>query len=139
MRTLLALGLVAAVFGVSSAANKADPTNGKWVIESVTKDGKSNDALKGATREHADGKYTITPTKDSKAPVTTGTYTLDATKTPVTIDMMPKGGNYDGKTLHGIAKLDGDTLTIAFAEPGKDRPTKFEGAGVVIAVCKKVK
>ncbi|QJW96133.1 TIGR03067 domain-containing protein [Frigoriglobus tundricola] len=139
MRTLLALGLVAAVFGVSSAADKADPTNGKWVIESVTKDGKSNDALKGATREHADGKYTITPAKDSKAPVTTGTYTIDATKSPITIDMQPKGGTYDGKTLHGIAKLDGDTLTIAFAEPGKDRPTKFEGAGVVMAVCKKAK
>ena len=139
MRTLLALGLVAAVFGVTSADDKADPTAGKWVIESVTRDGKSNDALKGATREHTGGKYTITPAKGSKASVTSGTYTLDTTKSPIAIDMMPKGGNYDGKTLHGIVKHDGDTLTIAFAEPGKDRPTKFEGAGLVVAVCKKVK
>ena len=143
MRTLLALGLVATVFGASAIADdKKDPTTGKWVIESVTRDGKPNDALKGATREHAEGKYTLTPAKDSKAAPTTGTYTIDATKSPIAIDIKPKGGTYDGKTLLGIAKLDGDTLTVAFAEPGKDRPTKFEsaaGSGIVIAVHKKAK
>jgi uncharacterized protein (TIGR03067 family) len=140
MRTLLALGLMASALSLSAAADdKKDPTAGKWVIESVTREGKSNDVLKGAAREHADGKYTITPAKGA---ATVGTYKLDATKSPMTIDMMPKGGNYDGKTLLGIAKLDGDTLTIAFAEPGKDRPAKFEsaaGSGVVVAVCKKAK
>ena len=142
MRTLLALGLFAAVVATSTAADEKDPTAGKWVVESVTRDGKANDALKGAVREHADGKYTLTPVKDSKAQVTTGTYKLDATKAPVAIDMQPKGGTYDGKTLLGIAKLDGDTLTVAFAEPGKERPTKFEsaaGSGGVVAVHKKAK
>ena len=143
MRTLLALGLAVALFGTTTAADdKKDPTTGKWVIESVTRDGKANDALKGAVREHADGKYTLTPGTDSKAPPTTGTHTIDTTKTPATIDIKPKGGTYDGKTLLGIAKLDGDALTVAFAEPGKDRPTKFEsaeGSGVVVAVHKKAK
>jgi uncharacterized protein (TIGR03067 family) len=142
MRTLLALGLVAAAFGISSADDKKDPTVGKWVIESVTRDGKSNDALRGAVREHADSKYTFTPAAGSKAQPTTGTYAIDATKTPAAIDIKPKGGTYDGKTLLGIAKVEGDTLTIAFAEPGKDRPTKFEsaaGSGVVLAVHKKSK
>ncbi len=142
MRTLLALGLVIAVFGTSTAADEKDPTKGKWVIESVTREGKSNDALKGATREHADGKYTLTPRKDSKAAPTSGTYKLDLTKTPVQIDLAVKGGTYDGKTLLGIAKIDSDTLTIAFGEPGKDRPTKFEtkeGSGIVVVVHKKAK
>jgi uncharacterized protein (TIGR03067 family) len=142
MRTLLALGLVVTVFGAAPAEDKKDPTAGKWVIESVTRDGKTSDALKGATREHADGKYSITPAKDTKAPLTVGTYTLDTTKTPVAIDMKPKGGNFDGKTILGFVKADGDTMTIAFAEPGKDRPTKFEsaaGSGVVLAVHKKAK
>ena len=142
MRTLLALGLVAAVFGVTTANDKKDPSAGKWVVESVTRDGKAVDALKGAVREHADGKYTLTPAKDSKAAPTSGTYTLDTTKSPVTIDMAVKGGTYDGKTLLGIAKLDGDTLTVAFGEPGKERPTKFEstaGSGVVLVVHKKAK
>lgn len=142
MRTLLALGLFTAALATAAADDKKDPTTGKWVVESVIRDGAPVDALKGAIREHADGKYTLTPAAGSKAPPTTGTYKLDATKTPATIDMQPKGGTYDGKTLLGIAKLDGDTLTVAFAEPGKDRPTKFEsaaGSGVVVAVHKKAK
>ncbi len=142
MRTLLSLVLAAGLFGVASAEDKKDPTAGKWVMESLTRDGKTNDALKGATREQGEGNYTLTPAAGSKAQPTTGTYTIDASKTPITIDMKPKGGTYDGKTLLGIAKVDGDTLTIAFAEPGKDRPTKFEsteGSGIVLAVHKKAK
>src|SRR5262249_6189272 len=99
MRTLLALGLVVAAFGVSGAADdKKDTTAGKWVIESVTRDGKATPALKGAAREHADGKYTITPaaapTAAKKPEPVTGTYTIDATKSPVAIDMKPKGGTF---------------------------------------------
>jgi uncharacterized protein (TIGR03067 family) len=142
MRTLMALGLVIAATGVSIAEDKKDPIAGKWTVESVTRDGKAVDAFKGAVREIGDGKSTLTPPADSKAPASTATYTLDTTKTPITIDIKPKGGTYDGKTLLGIVKVDGDTLTIAFAEPGKDRPTKFEspeGSGVVLSVHKKAK
>jgi uncharacterized protein (TIGR03067 family) len=142
MRTLLALGMVVAAFGVTVADDKKDPTAGKWVIESVTRDGKAVDALKGATRVHTDGSYTLTPAKDSKAAATSGTYKLDTTKAPMTIDTAVKGGTYDGKTLLGIVKVDGDTMTVCFAEPGKDRPKAFEskeGSGVVLAVHKKAK
>lgn len=141
MRMLLALGLMAAAIGVSRADDKKDPTAGKWLIESVTREGKPHGGWAGATREHGDGKYTLKPV-NPKATATTGTYKIDTTKSPITIDMMPKGGTFDGKTLLGIAKLDGETLTIAFAEPGKDRPTAFEskeGSGVIIAIQKKAK
>lgn len=142
MRTVFALTAVVASFALVSAADEKDPTKGKWVIESVTRDGKAVDALKGAVRVHTDGNYTLTPAAGSKAQPTSGTYKLDASKSPVTIDMVVKGGTYDGKTLLGIAKLDGDTLTVAFGEPGKDRPKAFEskeGSGVVVAVHKKAK
>src|SRR4051794_16908922 len=101
MRMLLPLALTVGAFAVSAADDKKDPTAGKWVVESVTRDGKANEALKGAAREHGDGKYTLTPATGSKAQPTTGTYTIDTTKTPVAIDMKPKGGTYDGKTLQG--------------------------------------
>jgi uncharacterized protein (TIGR03067 family) len=140
MRTLLTLGLFAAAFAVASAADdKKDPTAGKWVVESVTRDGKAADALKGAAREHANGTYSITP---AGGKANAGTYAIDATKNPVAIDMKPKGGTYAGKTLLGIVKVEGDTMTICFAEPGKARPAKFEsapGSSTVLAVHKKAK
>lgn len=133
----LVLGVVV-LFAASGAAADKNPLDGKWVIESVTRDGKADDGLKGAVREHTGEKYTITPAKDSKAPVNDGTFTIDAEKK--TIDMKPNGGNFKGKTLLGVYKLDGDTLTVAFAE--KERPKGFEskeGSGVVVAVMKKSK
>lgn len=141
MRSLLTLGLLFAGFGFALADDKKDPTAGKWVIESVTREGKPHGGWAGATRDHTDGKYTMKPV-NPKATPTTGTYKIDTTKVPMTIDMMPTGGTYDGKTLLGIVKLDGQTLTIAFAEPGKDRPTAFEskeGSGIIIAIQKKAK
>ena len=140
MRTLLALGLFAGALG--AADDKKDPTAGNWTIESVTRDGKPDAALKDGQRSHGDGKYTMARATDSGKPFATGSYTLDATKAPMTIDLKPKGGTYDGKTLLGIVKVEGDAMTIAFAEPGKERPTKFEskdGSGVVVAVHKRAK
>ena len=67
MRTLFALGFLAAAFQVSAAADEKDPTKGKWVIESVTRDGKAVAALKGAVREQGAGKYTITPAANPTA------------------------------------------------------------------------
>lgn len=141
MRTFVAAGLVVAVLGVAvGQEKKKDPTAGKWVVESVTRDGKADDELKGAVRIHEAGKYSITPA--GKTESLKGTYTADGDKTPATIDMKPSGGRYKDKTLLGIVKVEGDTMTIAFAEPDKDRPAAFEskpGSGVVVAVHKRAK
>jgi uncharacterized protein (TIGR03067 family) len=138
LRKMLASMMVVVAVGFAVAADDKKLLDGKWLIESVTKDGKADDAMKGATREHTGDKYTISPAKDSKAPAAEGTFTYDPeTKT---IDLKPTSGNFKGKTMLGIYKLDGDTLTVAFAE--KERPKGFEnkeGSGVVVAVMKKVK
>ncbi len=142
MRTLLSVAVLAGAVGVVSADDKKDPVAGKWVVESVTRDGKPVDALKGAVRVLGDGKYTLTPAAGSKAEPSSGTYALDTTKSPTALDTTAKGGTYDGKTVPGIVKVDGDTLTIAYGEPGKDRPAKFEsaaGSGVTVAVHKRAK
>ena len=58
MRTLMA-AVLAAGLASAAAADEKDLTAGKWVIESVTRDGKADDGLKGATRVYDGGKYTI--------------------------------------------------------------------------------
>ena len=76
------------------------------------------------------------PPANSTAAKVAGTAVIDAAK--MTIDMKPSSGRYKDKTLKGIYKIDGDTLTVAFSsDPDKPRPTTLEsaaGSGVVVAV-----
>ncbi len=143
MRSLLSLGLALGVLGLAAADDK-NPLEGKWVIESLTRDGKDDSATyKGGTRVNTGMKYQMIPPGGSSVKTAEGTFTVDATKTPATIDLMPGSGQYEGKRLPGIYKLEGDTLTIAFAvPPAKERPKAFEskaGSGVVLVVHKKAK
>lgn len=144
MTRRIALALLALAFavpaGVATAADNS-PLEGKWTITALTRDGKADKSLDGATREHAGDKYSVTPPAGSTTPKAEGTATFDAAKK--TIDMKPSSGRYKDKVLKGIYKIDGDTLTIAFSsDPEKERPTAFEskeGSGVVVAVHTKAK
>ncbi len=56
-----------------------------------------------------------------------GTYSVDPTVTPKTIDISLTAGEGDGPkvTILGIYELDGDTYKICSGLPGKPRPTEF--------------
>src|SRR5437773_2528929 len=63
-------------------------------------------------------------------------------KSPKEIDSLYTSGPASGKTVKGIYKIEGDTITYCWAEPDKDRPKEFEsksGAGVTLMVLKRVK
>jgi uncharacterized protein (TIGR03067 family) len=71
-----------------------------------------------------------------------GTYAIDPTAKPKTIDvtiMLPDGRK---RTHSGIYELDADTYKVSMANPGKPRPTEFvskAGSGNGIQVLKRVK
>lgn len=136
MRWLLLLLLAA---GLAIAADAKDTgLEGKWAVVSVERDGKVDEKWTGGVRIMKDGKYELKP---KTGDAVTGSYkVIDAAKKIKTIDFMPDGGQYKGKTLQGIYAIDGDTLKICFAEPGKERPTEFTSkGGQVLAVHKREK
>src|SRR5262245_11609719 len=91
------------ITSVFAQDKKDDKLDGKWVVVSVERDGKADEAFKGAVRVIAGDKYTLTP-KDGKA--MPGTFKIDASKKPKTIDMTPTEGQYKGKMLLGIYEID---------------------------------
>lgn len=71
-----------------------------------------------------------------------GTHSVDPTGRPKTIDAMDTEGPYKDKTVLGIYKIEGDTFSVCFAPPGKERPTEFtttKGTGVIYHVWKRKK
>jgi uncharacterized protein (TIGR03067 family) len=70
------------------------------------------------------------------------TYTLDGSKSPAQIDMIGTEGDLKGKAALGILKLDGDSLTMCYVMPGKERPTAYESqpnSGVFLVTWKRAK
>ena len=73
--------------------------------------------------------------------IESGTYKLDGTKKPTTIDLTVATSKDEIRKHYGIYKLDGDKLTIAIAAVGsRSRPDGFEGRpGVEVTVLKRNK
>jgi uncharacterized protein (TIGR03067 family) len=71
-----------------------------------------------------------------------GTFKIDPSARPKTIDITITDGPGKDNSLKGIYELDGDTQKICWAKPGKPRPTEFEAkanSGRMLQVLEKVK
>jgi uncharacterized protein (TIGR03067 family) len=133
----LGVGLVAAAD--EDAKKEYERFTGTWKFASIEVDGKKvpEEALKGALILKGD-KWTLKHGDETGS----GTYKVDLSKKPKTIDIEIMEGPQKGETMKGIYKLEGDTYTVCLAFKGKDRPTDFAskpGSGHVLEVLKREK
>jgi uncharacterized protein (TIGR03067 family) len=73
-------------------------------------------------------------------PIGTGTFKLDPSAMPKTIDSSPAAD--PSKPILGIYEFEGETLKICNAQPGKSRPSDFEakaGSGHTLIVWQREK
>jgi uncharacterized protein (TIGR03067 family) len=145
MRKALALGLAVAIGALAAAEDKKDAKKfdaskleGTWEFKSGEKNGTK------VAQEMLKGKVKIT-----KDLISMGEgdmhfefkYTVDATKTPVAIDMtMTKSPfNMEAKAK-GIIEVDGDDVKLCYnPNPDGERPAKFDGEKNHLFVLKKAK
>jgi uncharacterized protein (TIGR03067 family) len=70
------------------------------------------------------GEDFVVTIADGSIPIK-GTYRIDPTRDPKTVDWTDTIGEDAGKTLLAIYSLQGDRLTFCASYPGLERPTEF--------------
>ena len=113
---------------------------GKWLVKEHEHGGKKTAAkvLANLSLEVSGSKMTTRDAGNLKEG--TSIVAIDAKAKPATLDLKVESGSDAGKVVKAIYKLEGDTLTICVAEPGKDRPKAFaarEASGHTLMVFKK--
>lgn len=146
-------GILATAFLLVAAdAPKADlvkdelaKLQGTWRLAAMEANGQNapDQQVKNVVRTITGDKYEVT--RDNK-PAGKGSMSLDPGKSPKAIDAESTIPAKDGSTrtvkILGIYKLEGDSFTTCFADPGKDRPTEFSakaGSGHRLFVWKREK
>jgi uncharacterized protein (TIGR03067 family) len=124
--------------GKDKVAAELKAFEGTWRFSSVEVEGKTLPieafkettlVLKGDRFDHTEGGQT-----------THGSFKVDPTVTPKTIDITFSDGPEAGKSVLGIYELEGDTYKVCIGMDGKSRPTEFAskaGSGVALEVLKR--
>jgi uncharacterized protein (TIGR03067 family) len=130
MRLLLVLLLLAGVAAAEGPKGDASAMDlkamqGDWAAVSLVRDGDAlpDDDAQALFRTVKDDQYTVYRYRKALGK---GTFKVDATKTPRTIDFMASEGPTAGKTLLGIYEWNGaDRYRVCYAPPGQERPADF--------------
>jgi len=113
---------------------------GTWSYASVVADGKPapKESLKASRLVLKGDRFTMTTPESTHK----GTYSVDPTVTPKTIDVTFIEGPRAGKTIKGIYDLTGDTCKVCIALDDQPRPTEFAskpGNGYVLEILRREK
>jgi uncharacterized protein (TIGR03067 family) len=115
---LCAAGILAAD---DTKKDDAEAIKGKWKAVSISMGGEpqADELVKNFTLNFESKDYT----NSVGDMVEEGSYSIDSTKSPKTIDFDIKKGPDEGKKQLGVYKLDGDKLTFVVSAAGStDRP-----------------
>jgi uncharacterized protein (TIGR03067 family) len=142
--TVLVVGLLLGAEEKKDDAKKdQEALQGTWKVVSGEQDGKAQEGAKEFTMEFQKDTFTV---KKGDELVAKGTFKIDTTKKPKTIDMTITGGRKEddnGKEVRGIYELNKEGLKWCAAEPGNtDRPKEFatkEGTKHMLITFKKDK
>jgi uncharacterized protein (TIGR03067 family) len=119
---LLALTFVLRAPGLKEKKPEASPV-GEWVAERRTFGGNER-PLAGDPPRRTFAVYR----GDRKVPTEANRYAVDPAKEPAAIDLLPGDTDPPGRTVVGIYKVEGDTLTLCLAHGPDPRPSAFESS-----------
>ena len=143
MKSMKSIGVVVAVLALAVGtfaqdAKKAGASlEGTWALGSLN--GKSLEGGPSLLLTFEGGKYhqTLDNTVNER-----GTYKIDRSKTPMTIDLAIAEGDDAGKTQLGVFEVTGDKLRANLAIPGAtERPKDFtiSETGLMFEAARRVK
>ena len=110
----------------AAVAEEMKKLQGTWKQIAYERDGVTDplDEQGWEPRVTFTGDTFVVTLADGSIPIQ-GTYKLDPTRDPKTIDWNDTIGEDAGKTLLAIYSLDGDMFVFCAAYPGGERPTEF--------------
>lgn len=133
---LLVLGMILPLLAQEADPNPPDAKRilGTWQIVKGLKDGVPPPKEMLDSRLIIDEKtITIRSERGLEDPAR---YTLDVTKKPAQINIMPMMG---APSVQGIYKFDKEELTIVFGKPGDERPKDFDSKMISLLVLRRAK
>lgn len=141
MRTGLAMSVAFGLLLGAGAAKDTEALQGSWQLTSGEANGKElpEQQLKDGSLVIKGDHYRVTL---HGRETITGAQKLDSAAKLKTIDITDSTGPHKGETSLGIYELKGDEFRVAFAPPGKPRPSKFSttpDSGHWVHVWKRVK
>lgn len=120
---VLGLSTAGADSDEKSSSKDLDLMQGDWAVLEYIADGvKAEDDNAQCLFRTVKGNHFTVFLYDK--PLSSGTFKLDATRKPKTIDSIPE--KMPDKTILGIYEIDGNRIKVCNALPGKDRPTELE-------------
>jgi uncharacterized protein (TIGR03067 family) len=141
MVRVLCLCLAALAFADKDDPSKKDldAMQGEWACESMTRDGVviPDDEAQALFRTVKGDTYVVSRFRTRAG---AGTFTLDATRSPKEVDIVPAGPKK--VVIKAIYKIEKDLLTICHATPAGERPKAFaskKDSGDTLTVWKREK